>query len=65
MDVIHRVAIFVDAKLEKVDHWVQATFFNVRIFAEIVVCVEQIAGINSVSAAGSAVVKNDVADVVE
>ena len=33
MDVVHRVAVFVHSEFETVDHWVESTFSDIRVFA--------------------------------
>jgi hypothetical protein len=40
MDVIHRKSAFLDAKFKEVDHWIESTFFDVWVFAEVIVGVE-------------------------
>ena len=51
MDVIHRKSIPVDAVIEKVDHGVGPFFGDLRVFGEIVGCVEEVAGVDSSLAA--------------
>ena len=43
VDIIHRIAIFVDSEFEEVDHGIEPTLFDVWIFAEIIIGVEQVA----------------------
>ena len=65
LNVIHRAAIFVDAELEEVAHWVAAFFFDVGILAEIAVCFEQFTGVNALFPPFGAVMQNKVACAVE
>ena len=65
LNVIHRAAIFVDAELEEVAHWVAAFFFDVGILAEIAVCFEQFTGVKALFPSFGAVMQNKVACAVE
>ena len=60
MDVIHRKSISVDATIEKVDHGIDPSFYDLGVLGEIVGCVEEVAGVDSSLAARSAVMQDDV-----
>jgi hypothetical protein len=40
MDVVHRISTLLDAKLKEVHHWINLAFFDIWVFAEVVVGVE-------------------------
>jgi hypothetical protein len=40
MDIIHRESTFLDPKLKEVDHGIEPTFFDVRVFAEVIIGVK-------------------------